>query len=87
MYSDPLRLLTRKEVSELTQIPIGTIDYYTSTGQIPFIRLGTKNSRFHPMMIVDWYAERLGVKYSKPQCKPKPRKGREENENITVSQV
>jgi len=71
MYPDPLQTISRKQLSNLTQLPIGTISYYVSTKQIPFLRLGTRNARFHPLMILDWYAKRLGVVYSKPQKKPR----------------
>lgn len=71
MYPDPLQTITRKQLSQLTHLPLGTIDYYVSTRQIPVLRLGTRNARFHPLMVLDWYKKRLGVVYSKPQKKPR----------------
>lgn len=74
-YPDPLQLLTRKQAAELTQLPVGTLDYLSSTDQIPYIRTGKRNKRFSPLMLLAWYAERHGVEYRKPQQRPKKKRG------------
>jgi len=79
MYPNPLQLIRRKELSELTGLPLGTIDYLVSTKQIPYLRLGKRDVGFHPLMMIDLYAKRLNVEYRKPQ---KPRGTRNEDTEV-----
>ena len=55
--------LTRQEVSEKLKIPLRTIDYLVSTGQIPFSRLGRRSVRFSSTRIEEWFIEREGVEF------------------------
>lgn len=36
-------ILTRKDVADFFKLPIRTVDYLVSTGQIPFSRIGNVN--------------------------------------------
>jgi len=56
-------ILTRKEAAEMLKLPIRTVDYYVSTNQIPFSRLGKRNVRFDSARLMDWFHEREGVEY------------------------
>lgn len=56
-------ILTRKDVSERFKLPLRTIDYFVSTGQIPFSRLGKRCVRFNSDRLMDWFKEREGVEY------------------------
>ena len=56
-------ILTRKEVAKMLRLPMGTVDYYVSTCQIPFSRLGKRNVRFRRQRILEWMDEREGVEY------------------------
>jgi excisionase family DNA binding protein len=64
-YPDPLELLTAKQASELTKIPLGTIYHYTKSNQIPFVQVGS-HIRFSPLALVSWSIERHGVPYLRP---------------------
>ena len=55
--------LTRQEVSEKLKIPVRTIDYLVSTGQIPFSRIGKRSVRFSTTRIESWFIEREGVEF------------------------
>jgi len=55
--------LTRKDVSDVFQIPVRTIDYLVSTGQIPFSRIGKRGVRFDEKRLQEWFVEREGVEY------------------------
>ena len=57
------KFLTRKDVSEMLQMPVRTIDYFVSTGQIPFSRLGKRSVRFRKDRLMAWFDEREGVEY------------------------
>ena len=59
--------LKRKDVAEMFKMPIRTVDYLVTTGQIPFSRLGKRSVRFHKDRLKEWFAEREGVecRYSK----------------------
>jgi excisionase family DNA binding protein len=63
---------TRKEASEKLKIPIKTIDYLVSTGQIPFSRLGKRSVRFSSTRIEQWFIEREGIEF---------RQNRQKNDN------
>ena len=54
-------ILTRKEVAEFFKMPVRTIDYLVTTGQIPFSRLGKRSVRFHKARLQEWFAEREGI--------------------------
>ena len=58
-------ILKRAGASELLQIPVRTIDYLVSTGQIPFSRLGKRSVRFSRTRLLEWFNEREGVEYRK----------------------
>jgi excisionase family DNA binding protein len=53
--------LKRKDVAEMFQMPIRTVDYLVTTGQIPFSRLGKRSVRFHKARLQEWFADREGV--------------------------
>lgn len=56
-------ILTRKQVSEMFQLPIRTVDYLVQTDQIPFSRLGKRNVRFAKDRLVAWFKDREGIEY------------------------
>jgi excisionase family DNA binding protein len=53
----------RKETSEKLKIPVKTLDYLVSTGQIPFSRIGKRSVRFQSNRIEEWLIEREGVEF------------------------
>ena len=53
--------LKRKDVAEMFKMPIRTVDYLVTTGQIPFSRLGKRSVRFRKDRLKEWFAEREGV--------------------------
>jgi excisionase family DNA binding protein len=54
-------ILTRKEVSEFFKMPIRTVDYLVTTGQIPYSRLGKRSVRFNKVRLLEWFREREGI--------------------------
>ena len=56
-------ILTREEVAAFLKIPVRTIDYLVSSGQIPFFRPGKRLVRFKSQRIEQWMQEREGVEY------------------------
>ena len=62
-------ILTRKEVSELFKMPIRTIDYLVSSGQIPFSRLGKRSVRFSKERLQEWFSDREGVELRHKKAK------------------
>lgn len=54
-------ILNRKQVSELFQLGLRTVDYLVSTNQIPFSRLGKRSVRFNKDRLLKWFEEREGV--------------------------
>lgn len=56
-------ILKRAEVSKMFKMPIRTIDYLVSTGQIPFSRLGKRSVRFNKDRLMQWFEEREGVEF------------------------
>lgn len=56
-------ILTRREVSDMFKIPIRTIDYFVTSGQIPFSRLGKRLVRFDKEKLLNWFEERHKVEY------------------------
>lgn len=61
--------LTRQEISEKLKIPVRTIDYLVSTGQIPFSRVGKRSVRFSSTRIEEWFIEREGVEFRQNRTK------------------
>jgi phage terminase Nu1 subunit (DNA packaging protein) len=53
--------LNRQDVAEMFKLPVRTVDYLVSTGQIPVSRLGKRIVRFSRKRLVDWFAEREGI--------------------------
>ena len=65
-------ILTRQEVGKLFKMPVRTVDYLVSTGQIPFSRVGKKMVRFDKDRLTEWFRERehLEYRHQKPaKCK------------------
>lgn len=60
MYDE---ILLREEAAKMLKLPERTVDYYVSTGQIPFSRLGPRHVRFSRSRLMEWMAEREGVTY------------------------
>jgi excisionase family DNA binding protein len=54
-------ILNRKGVAEMFKMPVRTVDYLVTTGQIPFSRLGKRSVRFNKARLLEWFAEREGV--------------------------
>lgn len=69
--------LTRAQVATMFKLPIRTVDYLVSTGQIPFSRLGKRTVRFSLERLEKWFREREGVEYH-------TEKGQEENAELEV---
>ena len=57
------KYLKRRDVAELLQMPVRTIDYLVSTRQIPFSRVGQRSVRFNRKRIETWFQEREGVEF------------------------
>lgn len=57
------RKLTRRDVSEIFQLSLRTVDYFVSTHQIPFSRLGKRGVRFDEAKLQKWFNEREGVEF------------------------
>ena len=55
--------LTRQDVSDLFKLPLRTIDYLVSTGQIPASRLGKRMVRFSKKRLEKWFEEREGIEF------------------------
>jgi excisionase family DNA binding protein len=55
--------LTRDELSALIKVPKATIDYWVTTGGIPFSRLGRRTVRFSRARIAEFMKEREGVEF------------------------
>ena len=55
--------LKRKDVSEIFDMPVRTVDYLVATGQIPFSRIGKRGVRFDEKRLQDWFLEREGVEF------------------------
>lgn len=55
--------LRRKDVSEIFQMPVRTIDYLVSTNQIPFSRVGKRGVRFDEKRLQEWFLKREGVEF------------------------
>ena len=56
-------ILTRKETATMLKLPVRTLDYLVSTGQIPFSRLGKRAVRFDKKRLEEWLQEREGIEY------------------------
>ncbi len=63
--------LTRQDVSEKLKIPVRTIDYLVSTGQIPFSRIGKRSVRFSSTRLEKWFIEREGIEFRQNRQKDK----------------
>lgn len=70
-----MQVLTRKEAAGFLKIPIKTLDYLVSTGQIPFSRIGKRNVRFSKERLGAYFQSREGVAFRMP------RKGKDDGEN------
>ena len=60
-------IMTRNDVADEFQIPLRTVDYLVSTGQIPFSRIGRRSVRFTRGRLMEWLREREGVEYRLPR--------------------
>jgi len=56
-------ILTRKDVSEMFKMPLRTIDYLVTTGQIPFSRIGQRSVRFDRKRLEAFLREREGIEF------------------------
>ena len=56
-------ILTRQEASKFLKIPLSTLNFWVSTNQVPFSRLGRKNVRFLRARLVEWAKEREGIEF------------------------
>jgi excisionase family DNA binding protein len=56
-------IITRKQVAEMFNMPVGTINYLVRTKQIPFSRLGKRSVRFDAERLKEWFHEREGFGY------------------------
>jgi excisionase family DNA binding protein len=56
-------LMTRKDVAEFLKIPLRTIDYLVTTGQIPYFRIGKRSVRFSRERLSEYLKERECVEY------------------------
>lgn len=57
------RKLTRRDVAELFQLSLRTVDYFVSSNQIPFSRLGKRGVRFDEAKLQKWFDERANVEF------------------------
>ncbi len=58
-----MTILKRKEVADMYRVPLRTVDYWASTGQIPFSRLGKRAVRFDRDTLDKWFKDREGVEF------------------------
>jgi excisionase family DNA binding protein len=56
-------IMTREEISIFLKLPIRTVDYLVTTGQIPFSRIGKRGVRFSKDRILEWFSEREGIEF------------------------
>jgi len=54
---DKNRLLTIKEVSDLTGLAVGTIYHFVSELRIPVVRFSSRCIRFHRSALEQWFEE------------------------------
>ena len=64
-----MQVLTRKETATLLKVPLRTLDYLTSTGQIPFFRVGKRGVRFNEKRLQEWSREQEGIEFRMPRHK------------------
>jgi excisionase family DNA binding protein len=72
--SDPIaddRLLTIKEVSELTGLAVGSLYHLAAEGRIPTTRLSRRCLRFRRSALLRWWDERSA--YPAPEHKKQKR--------------
>jgi excisionase family DNA binding protein len=69
--------LTRSELSSLIKVPVATIDYWVSAGEIPFSRLGRRTVRFSRTRIAKFMEERENIEF---RHKPRKRRGNGDGE-------
>ena len=65
-------VMTRSDVAQEFKIPLRTVDYLVSTGQIPYARVGKRSVRFTRSRLMEWLREREGVEYRLKQSRSKP---------------
>jgi excisionase family DNA binding protein len=63
--NDQLRLLTRKDVTRLFQLPASTLDYLVACGEIPYFRVSRRNVRFRESELKEWLESRRDLPYSR----------------------
>lgn len=61
--------LTRKEVADLFKLPLRTVDYLVSTGQLPYSRLGKRSVRFSRSRLEEHFKSREGVAFHRTSSK------------------
>ena len=62
-----MEILNRSEASEFLKVPKRTLDYWVSTGQIPFSRLGRRLVRFQRSRLLEWLNVRENVEFKMPR--------------------
>ena len=65
-------VMTRSDVAQEFKIPLRTVDYLVSTGQIPYARVGKRSVRFTRSRLMEWLRERENIEYRLKQSRSKP---------------
>jgi excisionase family DNA binding protein len=78
-------LLTINEVSELTQLSVGTLYHWISQQRIPVVHISSRCVRFRQADIEQWLAEKV-VPSQDPLCSPTGKRGRKKAGNNTAEE-
>jgi excisionase family DNA binding protein len=62
-------ILSRQEASSFLRLPIRTLDYLVTTGQIPFSRIGRRRVVFQRARLLEYLRDREGVAYHRSRGK------------------
>jgi excisionase family DNA binding protein len=55
------QILTKDEAAKFLKMSAKTIDYFITSGQIPFSRIGKRSVRFSTARLLRWMEEREGI--------------------------
>ena len=65
-------IMTRSDVALEFKLPLRTVDYLVSTGQIPYARVGKRSVRFTRSRLMEWLRERENIEYRLKQSRSRP---------------
>ena len=56
-------IIRREQAAKILQLPMGTLNYLVSTGQIPYFRIGKRSVRFSEKKLEQWLTENENREY------------------------